>query len=143
MTAPGSPIGVPGDTAHDERVERTGRATRGVDGVRHRYDDMAQHVVVDFAGHGFQFDLSRALARRGHAVTHTWCSSNLTPHGDLRSGDGVTAIPVDSGGAFEKYRLASRLRSEVVYGLRTARLVWRLPPRLRAHEQRAAASRCC
>jgi putative colanic acid biosynthesis glycosyltransferase WcaI len=89
---------------------------------------MAQYLVVDFAGHGLQFDLSRALARRGHSVTHTWCSSNLTPHGDLRSGDGVTAVPVDSGGSFEKYRLASRVRSEVVYGLRTVRLVWRCRP---------------
>jgi colanic acid biosynthesis glycosyl transferase WcaI len=89
---------------------------------------MAHHVVVDFAGHGFQLDLSRALARRGHTVTHTWCSSNLTPHGDLRSGDGVTAVPIDSGGTFEKYHLGSRLRSEVVYGVRTARLLWRLRP---------------
>ncbi len=89
---------------------------------------MAHHVVVDFAGHGLQFDLSRALARRGHTVTHTWCSSNLTPHGALRTGDGVTAVPIDSGGTFEKYRLGSRLRSELIYGLRTARLVWRLRP---------------
>ena len=89
---------------------------------------MTHYLVVDFAGHGLQFDLSRALARRGHAVTHTWCSSNLTPHGDLRGGEGVTAVPVDSGGSFEKYRLVSRVRSEVVYGLRTARLVWRSRP---------------
>jgi glycosyltransferase involved in cell wall biosynthesis len=89
---------------------------------------MAQYLVVDFAGHGFQHDLSRALARRGHEVTHTWCSSNVTPHGDLRSGDGVTAIAVSTGTTFEKYRLASRLRSEVVYGLRTAALLWRRRP---------------
>ncbi len=89
---------------------------------------MAEYIVVDFAGHGFQFELSRALARRGHAVSHTWCSSNLTPHGDLRSGDGVDAVPIDSGGTFEKYRLVSRVRSEIVYGIRTAALVWRARP---------------
>lgn len=85
---------------------------------------MARYVVVDFAGHGFQMDLSRALARRGHAVAHTWCSTNLTPHGDLSSGPGVRAVPIATGGTFEKYRLAGRLRSELVYGVRTARLLW-------------------
>jgi putative colanic acid biosynthesis glycosyltransferase WcaI len=89
---------------------------------------MAEYIVVDFAGHGFQFELSRALARRGHAVTHTWCSSNLTPHGDLRSVDGVDAVPINSGGSFEKYRLPARVRSEIVYGLRTAALLWRARP---------------
>ncbi len=89
---------------------------------------MAHYLVVDFAGHGFQHDLSRALARRGHEVTHTWCSSNVTPHGDLRGGDGVTVVAVSTGPTFEKYRPASRLRSEIVYGLRTASLLWRERP---------------
>ncbi len=89
---------------------------------------MSRYVVVDFAGHGFQMDLSRALARRGHEVVHTWCSSNLTPHGDLSSGAGVEAVPVSSGSRFEKYALVGRLRSELAYGLRTAALVWRRRP---------------
>jgi colanic acid biosynthesis glycosyl transferase WcaI len=89
---------------------------------------MANLLVVDFAGHGFQFELSRALARRGHGVTHSWCSTNLTPHGDLRSRDGVTARPIRSGATFEKYRFVARLRAEWLYGCRTGRLIREVAP---------------
>lgn len=89
---------------------------------------MSALLVIDFAGHGFQMDLSRALARRGHVVTHSYCSTNLTPHGNLTSGPGLEVVPVGTGGTFEKYRLGGRLRSEVVYGVRSARLVLRSRP---------------
>lgn len=41
-------------------------------------------LVHDFAGHPFQVQLSRALARRGHTVLHAYCASlNTTPQGAL------------------------------------------------------------
>jgi colanic acid biosynthesis glycosyl transferase WcaI len=85
-------------------------------------------LVADFAGHAFGMDLSLALARRGHIVEHTYCSTNLTPQGDLRSREGVEVHPISSGGTFDKYRLGRRLVSELVYGARTSTLIWRRRP---------------
>jgi glycosyltransferase involved in cell wall biosynthesis len=44
-------------------------------------------VVHDYAGHPFQVQLSRALARRGHEVMHAFSSSFLTPQGALQVRD--------------------------------------------------------
>ena len=40
-------------------------------------------VVHDYAGHPFQVELSRALARRGHEVLHLFSASITTPRGTL------------------------------------------------------------
>ncbi len=40
-------------------------------------------LVHDYVGHPFQVQLSRELAHRGHTVLHLYCSSFVTPHGDL------------------------------------------------------------
>ena len=40
-------------------------------------------VVHDYAGHPFQVELSRALARRGHDVLHLYSASITTPRGTL------------------------------------------------------------
>ena len=48
------------------------------------------HLLIhDYSGHPFQVQLSRALARRGHRVTHLYNASNpTTPKGGLaRRGD--------------------------------------------------------
>jgi len=38
------------------------------------------HILIhDYAGHPFQFDLSRELAKRGHKVTHVYTSSSGGP----------------------------------------------------------------
>ncbi|HLK15499.1 MAG TPA: glycosyltransferase family 4 protein [Fimbriimonadaceae bacterium] len=37
----------------------------------------------DYAGHAFQIELSRALARRGHEVVHVYNASDTTPKGPL------------------------------------------------------------
>ena len=46
------------------------------------------HVLThDFAGHPFQVELSRALAARGHRVTHAYCPSlDTTPRAALARG---------------------------------------------------------
>lgn len=51
--------------------------------------------VHDYAGHPFQVQLSRALARRGHTVRHGYSATNLTPQGALarREGDPATFEP--------------------------------------------------
>jgi glycosyltransferase involved in cell wall biosynthesis len=77
-------------------------------------------VVDDYAGHGFQIELSRALATRGHQVSHTYCSTNVTPQGDLvDSGSAnLSILPVSTGRGFDKYSLPKRLIAELRYGLK-------------------------
>src|SRR5688500_10610191 len=40
-------------------------------------------IVHDYVGHPFQVQLSRELASRGHEVRHLFCSSFVTPRGEL------------------------------------------------------------
>jgi colanic acid biosynthesis glycosyl transferase WcaI len=46
-------------------------------------------VICDYSGHPFQVELSRSLARRGHAVLHLHFAGFLTPKGQL------TVLPGD------------------------------------------------
>lgn len=80
-------------------------------------------VVHDYSGHPGQAQLSRALARRGYAVTHQHCPSYTTGRGSLQleAGDPATLTfePVEMDGTFAKYSARTRLRQELRYG-RTA-----------------------
>jgi len=38
-------------------------------------------LIHDYAGHPFQVQLSRELARRNHEVLHLYAGYNVTPHG--------------------------------------------------------------
>ncbi len=75
------------------------------------------HVLVhDYGGHAFIVQLSRALARRGHRVSHLYNASNpTTPKGGLEPRDGdpddlsIEGIalpkPVDKRAFVERWRL--------------------------------------
>jgi colanic acid biosynthesis glycosyl transferase WcaI len=84
-------------------------------------------VVHDYSGHPGQAQLSRALAGRGYAVVHQHCPSYATGKGSLERepGDPETllfeACPMD--GVFAKYSLVTRIRQELDYGRRAARLI--------------------
>jgi glycosyltransferase involved in cell wall biosynthesis len=75
--------------------------------------------VHDHSGHGFQVELSRALAAAGHQVRHAWCSSFSTPHGalEVRPGDpeGFSVVGIDHGEPFDKYHAVRRTRQELRY----------------------------
>ena len=53
-------------------------------------------LIHDFAGHPFQIDLSRALARRGHTVQHVYCGSYTSGKGRLQAGntDNLSVVPI-------------------------------------------------
>lgn len=74
----------------------------------------------DYSGHPGQAQLSRALARRGYAVTHQHCPSYTTGRGSLQheAGDPATLTfePVEMDGTFAKYSALTRLRQELRYG---------------------------
>ena len=89
-------------------------------------------VVNDYSGHPFQVQLSRELARRGHAVTHLYASFFQTPKGPLtkRASDPPTlqVSGVDIGEPFEKYNFWKRRFQEIRYGRLVAREIEKLRP---------------
>ena len=89
-------------------------------------------LVHDFVGHPFQVDLSRALAARGHEVTHAYCASlTATPQGDLtlRTGDsdGLSFRPLAVPG-FDRTNLVRRFTGERTYGRLLARAIGAAAP---------------
>jgi colanic acid biosynthesis glycosyl transferase WcaI len=84
-------------------------------------------VVHDYSGHPGQAQLSRALARRGHEVTHQHCPSYATGKGSLQvePGDPPTLSfePCAMEGTFAKYSVFTRIRQELFYGRRAARSI--------------------
>jgi glycosyltransferase involved in cell wall biosynthesis len=89
-------------------------------------------VVHDYSGHPGQAQLSRALAARGHEVTHQYCSSYQTGRGavDRAPGDpdGYAAEALSLGTAFARYTPWLRIKQEIQYGVMAARAIRRADP---------------
>ncbi len=112
-------------------------------------------LVHDYAGHPFQVQLSRELARRGHEVLHLHFGDFQTPKGPLaRRADDPEAFTVEGlgiGEPFQKYRFARRLIQERKYGSVLARRILEFAPDavisgnapLDAQEAARTASRRC
>jgi glycosyltransferase involved in cell wall biosynthesis len=91
----------------------------------HRSGTAARIVVHDFAGHPFQIDLSRALARRGHQVLHVYCDSYTSGKGRFEVGDdepNLSVVALSAGGTFARYSPVRRFTQEVGYGRRFVEL---------------------
>ena len=77
-------------------------------------------AVVDYSGHAFAVQLSRALASRGHEVMHLHFSEFQSPHGELEKNaddpDTLTIKPVSLGKPFHKYSFLRRRFQEVAIG---------------------------
>ena len=92
------------------------------------------HVLHhDFGGYPYPAELSRALAARGHRVTHAYCPSlETTPGGAFakREGDAASLAfaPLDLGAPLAKYSFAKRWWQERRYGRLAADLTERLRP---------------
>ncbi|HEX4127370.1 MAG TPA: glycosyltransferase family 4 protein [Acidimicrobiales bacterium] len=84
-------------------------------------------VVHDYSGHPGQAQLSRALARRGYDVTHQHCPSYATGKGSLQiepdDPPTLSFEPCAMDGAFAKYSALTRIRQELSYGRRVARVI--------------------
>jgi glycosyltransferase involved in cell wall biosynthesis len=80
-------------------------------------------LIHDFAGHPFQIDLSRALARRGHMVQHVYCGSYTSGKGRLDAGntDNLSVMPIAAGDSFARYSPVRRISQEAAYGRRFTR----------------------
>lgn len=93
-------------------------------------------LVHDYAGHPFQIQLSRELARRGHSVVHAYAGELQTPRGSLvRQLDDpptldIEEVPMDPGYAANKYSFVKRRSMEIRYGLEAGKLIQRWRPEL-------------
>ena len=86
-------------------------------------------LVHDYAGHPFQVQLSRELARRGHEVCHAHAGALQTPRGELQrrpddpeSFESVE-VTMDPDYARHKYSFRRRRGMEVAYGKAAGALV--------------------
>jgi colanic acid biosynthesis glycosyl transferase WcaI len=76
-------------------------------------------LIHDFAGHPFQVQLSRRLAKRGHAVTHVYPVGLAGPKGLLRAlesdSQGLSIHGVQLSAHFSKYSAHRRLVTQRKY----------------------------
>ena len=84
------------------------------------------HVVIhDYAGHPFQIQLSRELARRGYYVTHQYCASYKTGKGAVerttKDPETFSVEPFSMSDEFARYAPARRVIQELQYGVAVAR----------------------
>ena len=77
-------------------------------------------IIHDYAGHPFQVQLSRELARRGHQVSHLYAASIETPRGALEikpDDPGELSIEgVSVAEPFQKHNFFKRRSQELEYG---------------------------
>jgi colanic acid biosynthesis glycosyl transferase WcaI len=86
------------------------------------------HIFVhDYAGHPFQAQLSRELARRGHRVTHAWFAEDQGPKGrlskSLDDADGLEFLPMGRGLSYSKTNFLKRRAGDIAYGKACAKWI--------------------
>jgi colanic acid biosynthesis glycosyl transferase WcaI len=99
----------------------------------HRRLASARRVLVhDFAGHPFQVQLSRELARRGHTVLHLHFSELQTPKGHLTvcpgDAEGFRVEGLSLGETFRKSTFIRRRWQELRYARLAAERICRFRP---------------
>ncbi len=84
-------------------------------------------LVHDYAGHPFQVELSRELAKRGHQVIHAYFAGDQGPKGDLirRPGDSanLSFVGLETRRAYDKTSFVRRRFDDVEYGRQVHRLI--------------------
>ncbi|GAC1385126.1 MAG: hypothetical protein NVSMB48_21650 [Marmoricola sp.] len=87
-------------------------------------------LVHDYAGHPFQAQLSRELARRGHRVTHSYCAAYASGKGRLAAepGEALEFEPIGVGQQIAKMRFLRRLLQELGLGVELSVQVRRRKP---------------
>lgn len=77
-------------------------------------------LIHDYAGHPFQVQLSRELARRGHNILHLYAGYNVTPRGELTRKDSdpetLEISPIFIRKPLDKYSYLKRWSQEWEYG---------------------------
>jgi colanic acid biosynthesis glycosyl transferase WcaI len=117
----------------DRGIEVTTEGARASGGATGDGKPRLRILVHDFAGHPFQVDLSRALARRGHTVRHVYCEGYTSGKGAFETGGmpnlSVVGVPTgEVGDAFDRYSPIRRVRQEVAYATRFGRVAAAFEP---------------
>lgn len=83
---------------------------------------MARILLHDYAGHPFQFDLSRELAKRGHIVWHCYSSDTEGAKASFDDSDipNLKTTPISIGYTVRKYQFVKRWIDEIRYGRRVS-----------------------
>lgn len=93
-------------------------------------------LIHDYAGHPFEAQLSRELARREHTVIHAFAGGLLTPRGVLERAAGdapalsFAQVPMSPRYQADKYKFLKRRGYEIAYGCELANLLERTLPDL-------------
>jgi len=91
-------------------------------------------VVHDYAGHPFQAQLSRALAKRGYTVIHQYCASCTSGQGSLTLSPSdppsLTFEAISLGSPFQRYSPGKRVLQELSYAHRVGASIRRIEPDL-------------
>ena len=102
-------------------------------GVSGAADLTLRIAIHDYAGHPFQFELSRELARRGHQVRHFYFAEDIGPKGASAPGPGdaptLSIEPISMGG-YSKTNLIKRRQGDIRYGRVAARAIAAFSPDL-------------
>lgn len=87
-------------------------------------------LIHDYAGHPFQAQLSRALARRGDEVVHSYCAAYASGKGRLEAeaGDTVRFEPIGKNSQIAKMDFGRRLIQELRLGFELVGLIRREKP---------------
>lgn len=89
-------------------------------------------LIHDYAGHPFQAELSRELARRGYAVIHAWFGQDTGPKGRLAIlPDDPAELSFHAIGSeieYSKTNFLKRRRGDTIYGKELANLVHSTAP---------------
>lgn len=93
-------------------------------------------LVHDYAGHPFQVQLSRELARRGHTVRHAYAGGLQTPRGELQKREDDPEqfdsfeVAMNPDYAKFKYSFTKRRAMEIEYGKSAATMIRDWKPEL-------------
>lgn len=87
-------------------------------------------LVNDYAGHPFQLQLSRELAKLGHTVLHTYFAAYQTPKGNMDDDGmvGLSIMPIQIEGGFSQFSVLSRRRADAAYGRAVSTEMQRFEP---------------
>ncbi len=88
-------------------------------------------AIHDYAGHPFQFELSRELARRGHQVRHFYFAEDIGPKGaSAVAPDDPPTLSIEpiSMGGYSKTNLLKRRQGDIRYGRVAAKAIAAFAP---------------
>jgi colanic acid biosynthesis glycosyl transferase WcaI len=89
-------------------------------------------LIHDYAGHPFQVDLSRELAKRGHDVVHAYFAGDPGPKGALKrrpdDAPGLRFAGVNIDRPYNKGSMIERRFNDIRYGKEAAKLITESKP---------------